>query len=168
VKKAAIQPLTCKLLKLQINWNKIKPGAQAPGFFVASIFIASIAWLVYGFAMKRASFILQGLVLLAFMAGGVIPAGFMPGQGAGSHSLVICSGAGLKTIHVPADKQPPSQGHDHQCPYALALAKASVTTGPVLPFVQVVPEQPAHPAISFISYFINKSYLSQGPPFFPA
>lgn len=114
--------------------------------------------------MKRYPF-LQYLVLFAFLARGIIPAGFMPGQGSGEHSLVICSASGLTTIHVPADKLPPSQGHEHQCPYAAGLAQVTPPVMPVLPFIQVISEQRVALAEIFTPLFKTKSYLSQGPPF---
>lgn len=119
---------------------------------------------------------LLNLALLAFLARSLIPVGFMPGQGQGqgagkTYPLVICSGAGPVTIHVPADKLPQSpHSHDNMpCPYAQAFAQGTLADHPELPQPLLVSEAvPAYPQASLALVTAAKNYFSHGPPAFPA
>jgi hypothetical protein len=124
-----------------------------------------------------ASSFLLNLALLAFLARSLIPVGFMPGQGHGAgntYPLVICSGAGPVTIHVPADKLPqsPQSPHSHDnmpCPYAQAFSQGTTVDHPGLPQPLLASESvPAYPEASLSLKTVVKNYFSHGPPAFPA
>lgn len=124
---------------------------------------------------SRTSSLLLNLALLAFLVRSLVPVGFMPTQSAhATYPLVICSGYGPVTIHVTADKLPdapahPAQAHDHMpCSYAQSLAHGLPLDIAALPITQFMPEQPSVWVHNLSSYFIFKSYLSQGPPLFSA
>ena len=123
----------------------------------------------------KISSLLLNLALLAFLVRSLVPVGFMPAQNAhATYPLVICSGYGPVTIHVTTDKFPsapaqPARGHDNMpCSYAQAFAQGIAVDIAALPFFQFVTEQSESWNDTFVAHFTFKSYLSQGPPFFPA
>jgi hypothetical protein len=122
---------------------------------------------------NRFSSLLMNLALLALVVRSLVPAGFMPGQGAhNTYPLVICSGYGPVTIHVPGGKIPQSPGHESHdnmpCSFAQALAQGVAMDVAVPPVIGFITDKPEQWADTFNSYFTSKGYLSQGPPSFPA
>lgn len=125
------------------------------------------------FLHKKRGFLatcLLALLLLAFSAKALIPAGFMLGQGAGGMTaLVICSGMGEKTILVPAD--PASSQHKESassdpCAYHLAAMQKNIASAPPvlpLPSLQGIDNPPAAPA-SNLSTPVILAAAPRGPP----
>lgn len=121
-------------------------------------------------------FALMLLVLLAVLAQGAMPAGFMPGRaGDGSTSIVICTATGPATIKVGAEHNPFANTHDSEpgktppCPFAPVLAQDTSVVAPVLPFIFTalrvnIPENATLPARTAPAHV----YLAQGPPLFSA
>lgn len=120
---------------------------------------------------------MKALLLLAFLARGVIPAGFMPDvKTSGLFPLVVCSSIGSTTVYVTADKIPDLPDDDPQrdddaprhapCVFASGFAEGVPPLAPVL--VLVVPtasrELPKQGVI--VGGINSKPYLSQGPPAF--
>jgi hypothetical protein len=113
------------------------------------------------------------LALLAFFCQGLIPAGLMPD--AARHSvfaLTICSGAGARTISVPADKYGPAVDHAPvhgkipPCPFAAAsflffTGQAGPSLASFFPSAAPLPILQAA-AVSTVPHFGNASPRS--PP----
>ena len=98
----------------------------------------------------------------------MVPTGFMPNEG--MTAMVICSGAGEKTVMVPSGEESPSehQGKDEVCAYHLAaaqkivpvvLAALPVANNPQIPHEVVLQQQ------SFVEPVITAT-SSRGPPSF--
>ena len=117
-------------------------------------------------------FALMLVVLLAVLAQGAMPAGFMPGRaGDGSASIVICTATGPATIAVGPEHNPLAGEHDTKpqkpphCPFAPVLAQDSGCAPPVLSLiftalradVQTPADLPPRTASAHV-------YLAQGPP----
>ena len=123
---------------------------------------------------SRTSSLLLNLALLAFLVRSFIPVGFMPGLGAGhEYPLVICSGHGPMTIHVPADKLPSAPApapHNHEmpCSYAQAFAQGTPADSPVLPASPAAETVLAAAETILFPNIAVKNYFSRGPPAFPA
>lgn len=118
---------------------------------------------------------MKALLLLAFLARGMIPAGFMPDvKTSGLFPLVVCSGIGsTTTVYVTADKIPDlpddPQRHDDAprhapCVFASGFADGVPPPAPVLAlFIPITSRE--LPTQGVILGGINfKPYLSQGPP----
>lgn len=59
------------------------------------------------------------LVILAILARGVLPTGFMPSFDQDKIAITICHGAEIKTIYVDMDThKDPSDQADQTCPYS--------------------------------------------------
>jgi len=122
---------------------------------------------------NRFSSVLMTLALLALLVRSLVPLGFMPGQSAhGTYPLVICSGYGPVTIHVPADKIPQQPGHESHdnmpCSFAQAFAHGVTPDLAMLPIIAFIADKPESWSDNFNSSFISKGYYSQGPPSFLA
>ncbi len=84
-------------------------------------------------------------MVLALFARMLVPAGFMPMQGAdGAARIVLCSGSGPMTMVMPMagksdHRQDDHQGHDgdHACPFAGFAALADFARLPAAPLPAV-------------------------------
>jgi hypothetical protein len=108
---------------------------------------------------------LNWALLLAVLARGAIPAGFMPDLRVGAVKIEICTAAGLTSVLVPAGKTP-FDGHKDRhdtCPYAPVLAHGFVVATPFLPAVLPRMLPPVAGDFRFIPLIV-KPWFAQGPP----
>lgn len=106
------------------------------------------------------------LALVAMIVHALIPAGWMPGQSAGT-PLVICTAQGDITLHSPAKPQQPldHSDRDHQlCPFAAAVHLAVAAGAIVLPapterILTSLPTQKRAPVAT-----ASSPYSSRAPP----
>jgi hypothetical protein len=126
----------------------------------------------------RLRHILSGLLLLAILTAGIIPAGFMPvvakAKGAPLFALELCTATGLKTVYVPRDQTPAQnlpddhQKHDtHQndCPYAPVLSKDVTPPAPLpQPLLFIAARNVWQMATGLAAPFRAKTWQAQAPP----
>ncbi|HYD17643.1 MAG TPA: hypothetical protein VEF76_04095, partial [Patescibacteria group bacterium] len=122
---------------------------------------------------------LRCLLLLAVVARGMVPAGFMPAfaaQPGQLFPLVICSGAtGSATVYVTGDQLPvQDDGGEHPqphqaapCAYDASFTSAVPLTPPQMPAPLFAPEARKPPApTQMAEQTLSKNYDPQGPPVF--
>jgi hypothetical protein len=112
---------------------------------------------------------LYGLLALAVLLQGAIPAGFMPDFSKGRAEIVICTSAGAETILIDAKGLPlPKSKHDagkrNACPYAPVLAQKSAPPVTVAVPAQVTMPEPVRAADVLAASSRPKPWFSQGPP----
>ncbi len=124
-------------------------------------------------AASHLRFVFAGLLLLAVLVRGLIPAGFMPGMmadetGVQKHVIVICTSTGMQTVEIDGDAPDGHDGNhkgDMTCPYAPVLAQNIPLPSPVvLPpdfSARSIAFTPGHLA-ALQSY--RHSYTAQAPP----
>jgi len=118
-----------------------------------------------------ASIALTVITLLALLAQGLMPVGFMPGQRDGGTSIVICTGTGPATVTLGPEFNPLAGKNDHKesdvpsCPFAPALAQDSIVPTPSLdtPFNTIRFVLTPSPA-DMAAHTGVHTYLAQGPP----
>jgi len=118
--------------------------------------------------------VLKAVLLLALVARSLIPLGFMPGQAVkdGLFPLVICSGASVQTVYLPASKIPGTPAGDHHqadshaaCIFALNALFHGAAPAPTLPLLALAAA--ALPAFGQDAARYGDApapYDSQGPP----
>jgi hypothetical protein len=117
--------------------------------------------------------LLNGLLLLAFVARSLIPAGFMPdmaaGRAKGLFPLTICSAAGSSIVYVSGDRIPePRHKPAHAAPCVFsALFACGTLPQPALVAAGLLPisrqDMGATGEISATGAEV-KPWLSRGPP----
>ncbi len=124
------------------------------------------------FRQGRAASLLLMLLLAAFAARALMPAGFMPSIAAdGSYELVICSGMGEKTIRVSADGTPlqdqgAPQSGDGACAFQLTSLQKII---PLIAYILLpLPEMDEYFAMEHASALSSgvaiSPYPARGPP----
>ena len=118
-----------------------------------------------------ASIALTVITLLAILAQGLMPAGFMPGQRDGETSIVICTGTGPATITLGPEFNPLAGKNDHKasdvpsCPFAPVLAQDSTIPAPSFgPAFNTIRLVLTFPPVDMGGAAPAHTYLAQGPP----
>lgn len=109
--------------------------------------------------------LILAVVLTVFALRAFVPIGFMPGQTADGHTIVICSGLEQKTIQIGDDgKMPHKTMQDMPCGFAVNMHGKTEASTDITPPVFNVLENAYSLQASRIAETARASYRTRAPP----